>query len=156
MEICSFFAVKTKGVLSCIFIESNIRWIVKKLGCWTHSYCREERIWDALTSRVYMCCVCPSHSYDSVFFIGDVFLSQSLWTRYILHGTSSVTYAKGPQRGTKWIGHPWRLILIQGIERAVLRMLGIKELSFSWDYLRRRKSVFRQSWLAQRDQLPSK
>lgn len=119
-------------------------------GCLAHSQ-REE----ALTSGVHMC-VRPSHSCDSDVFVGDVFLSQSLWTRFLLHGTSSVTYAKGPQWGTKWIGHPWRLILIQGIERAVLRMLGIKELSFSWDYLRRRKSVFRRSWLAPRDQLPSK
>lgn len=46
------------------------------------------------------------------------------------------------------------VILIQGIERATLRMLSIKELSVSRDYLRGRKSVFRQSWLARQDHDP--
>lgn len=46
------------------------------------------------------------------------------------------------------------VILIQGIERATLRMLSIKELPVSRDYLRGRKSVFRQTWLARQDHDP--
>lgn len=80
----------------------------------------------------------------NTFLIGETFLSHHSQSDHV-HGTTSVTCEKGPRWDTKWIGRPWWLILIQGIERAALRMLGSKELSFSWDYLRRRKSVFSQS-----------
>lgn len=55
----------------------------------------------------------------------------------------------------KRIGYSQWVIPIQGIDRATFRMLGIKDSSFLWFYLRRRKSVFSHSWLAWRDQVSS-
>lgn len=56
----------------------------------------------------------------------------------------------------KMMGYSQRVILIEGIERVAFRMLGIKDFFFLRDYLRRRKSVFSQSWLAWQDQVSSK